>query len=366
MIPKIAVAVSGGVDSLVAAYLLKKKYKNIIGLHFLTGYEQSRAYPLVKSNKTTLDASCITPFQDHPISHISKQLDIPIKIIDCRDSFNKKVVDYFIKSYLTGETPNPCMICNPAIKFGIILKQALKMGVSFFATGHYARIEKINSLYKLKKGIDSNKDQSYFLALLPQSKLPYIQFPLGKMTKPQVKEIARTNGLTPVSKNESQDVCFINNNGYAQFIASQKGFIKKSGQITDLRGNPIGTHDGLHKYTIGQRRGINCPAKEPYYVLKINPEQNRLVVGHKKDLFKEKCTIKNINWLIPRPKSQIKIWSKIRYRHQAVEATLIPKPDNSAIIHFKTPQAAITPGQAAVCYLEDDVIAAGMIYEKSN
>ncbi len=368
MKPKIAVAISGGIDSLITAFILKKKYKDIVGLHFLTGYEPRsfHASELTafssKKNNTTLSISELPA--SHPIIHIKNQLDIPIKLIDCRKYFQKTVVDYFVESYRKGLTPNPCMICNPLIKFGIIFDLARQMGVSYFATGHYARIiEKKNNLYLLQKGTDTLKDQSYFLALLPKEVLPYVCFPLGTMTKQQVMEMAEQKKLTPVSKKESQDVCFIQNNNYAKFIASQDGFADSPGMITDLDGRVIGNHQGLHKFTIGQRRGINCPASEPYYVLKIDMKQNRLIVGFKKDLYKTGLLIKNINWFIPKPESPLNIFVKIRYRHQAAEATLIPHNNNSAIIHFKNPQTAITPGQGAVCYINDEVIAGGWIDE---
>jgi len=365
MKPKIAVAISGGVDSLVTAFILKKQYENIIGLHFINGYEPQSFHSskLTESSDLRYDSSIsISELpKTHPLSHIKNQLDIPIRIIDCRQYFQKTVVDYFVESYRQGLTPNPCMICNPLIKFGIIFDLARKMDATCFATGHYVRvIEKENNLFLLQKGTDTLKDQSYFLALLHKKILPFTLFPLGTMTKQQVIKTAEQNNLTPVSKKESQDVCFIQNNNYAEFIASQDGITASPGMITDINGVKIGTHNGLHKFTIGQRRGINCPASEPYYVLKIDIPQNRLIVGFKKDLYKTKLTIKNINWFIPKPLSQLNVFVKIRYRHQPAEATLIPE-NNSAIIHFQKPQFAITPGQGAVCYVNDEVIAGGWI-----
>jgi tRNA-specific 2-thiouridylase len=367
MKPKVAVAISGGIDSLITAFILKKEFENIIGLHFLNGYEPTTSHA---SELASFSDNQISPSVSvselpafHPITHIKNQLDIPIKLVDCRQYFQKTVVDYFVQSYRNGLTPNPCMICNPLIKFGIILDLAKQLGASYFATGHYARIiEKENNLYLLQKGTDTLKDQSYFLALLPKEVLPFVRFPLGTMTKQQVMGMADLKKLTPVSNKESQDVCFIQNNNYAKFITSQDGFTDSSGLITDTNNRKIGTHNGLHKFTIGQRRGINCPASEPYYVLKIDMKQNRLIVGFKKDLYKHSLTIKNINWFIPQPESQLNVFVKIRYRHQAAEATLIPQ-NNSAIIHFKEPQTAIAPGQGAVCYVNDEVIAGGWIDE---
>lgn len=366
MKPKVAVAISGGIDSLISAFILKKKYKNIVGLHFLNGYESTPFHPSgltsfsSKKNNPTVSISDLPA--THPITHIKEQLDIPIKLVDCRQYFQKTVVDYFVQRYRNGLTPNPCMICNPLIKFGIIFYLARQTGASYFATGHYARIiKKKNNSYLLQKGMDTLKDQSYFLALLSKDVLPFVRFPLGTMTKQQVMEMAEVKSLTPVSKKESQDVCFIQDNDYAKFITNQDGISASPGPIIDLNDHQLGTHHGLHKFTIGQRRGINCPASEPYYVLKIDIKQNRLIVGSKKDLYKPSLTIKNINWFIPKPESHLNVFVKIRYRHEAAEATLIPQKNNSVVIRFKKSQPAITPGQGAVCYVNDEVIAGGWI-----
>ncbi len=368
MKPKIAVALSGGVDSLISAFILKKSFENIVGLHFLHGYEQppfqTSVHPSESPEGCDPSIAIYEPPETHPIKHIANQLDIPVKIVDCRNHFQKTVVEYFVESYRKGLTPNPCMLCNPLIKFGIIFKLARQMGASHFATGHYANIiDKEDNGCLLKKGTDSQKDQSYFLALLSKDILPFIYFPLGNMTKQQVIELADLNGLSPVTRKESQDICFIPNNDYAKFIIAGDGITTSPGLITDLKGRKIGTHQGLHQFTIGQRRGINCPANEPYYVLKIDQTENRLIVGFKKDLYKSVLTIKNINWFIPIPQSRIDVFVKIRYRHQAAEAVLHPNNDGSVTIFFKNPQAAITPGQGAVCYIGDEVIAGGWIHE---
>jgi len=365
MKPTVAVAVSGGIDSLLSAFILKKRYKDVAGLHFINGFEPDPSHlsEIKDSSEIENDTSFIVSElpSNHPLNHIKNQLDIPIKVVDCRQYFKKTVVDYFVQSYRQGLTPNPCMICNPLIKFGIIFDIARQMGASYFATGHYARIvKKEKELYLLQKGTDRIKDQSYFLALLPKKVLPFVRFPLGDFTKQHVIKIAEQNKLTPVSSKESQDVCFIQNNNYAEFIASQDGIVGAPGMIMDRNGHKIGTHNGLHNFTIGQRRGINCPASEPYYVLKIDKPHNRLIVGYKKDLYKTELTIKNINWFIPKPSEQLNVCVKIRYRHQAAEAILIPE-NNSATIHFKEAQSAITPGQGAVCYINDEVIAGGWI-----
>jgi tRNA-uridine 2-sulfurtransferase len=362
----IAVAISGGIDSLVAAYLLKKNY-NVFGLHFLTGYEQT-ASPVEISQNTRLTTSqypsIIEAPENHPILQIARQLDIPIFLIDCRKAFKKKVVDYFVADYLAGKTPNPCMVCNPDIKFSAVLHAAQTMGSSFLATGHYARIEKMsNGLYQLKKGVDPEKDQSYFLSRLSQQQLAAAMFPLGKMTKKETAELAHQIKLSPVLSKESQDICFIRNNDYSQFLKAQKNVNTDEGLVKNSRGETLGRHHGLHQFTIGQRRGINCPASEPYYVLKINIKENTLVVGFKEELYRSELTFSNINWIVSNPVSPIKVKTRIRYRHHAASSILIPTGKNSAKIIFDKPQPAIAPGQAAVCYHHEEILCGGFIDE---
>jgi tRNA-uridine 2-sulfurtransferase len=367
MKPRIAVAISGGIDSLVTAYLLSKQNKNIFGLHFLTGYEQSNIPVQLLSQPHTItndEPSIIEVPENHPISSIAHQLKIPIFLIDCRRIFKNKIIDYFVGSYIAGKTPNPCMICNPTIKLGVILNAAQSMGASVLATGHYARITKTpQNLYQLQKGVDPEKDQSYFLALLSQDQLASALFPLGGMTKKQVIQLAHHEGLSPILSQESQDICFIRNNDYSRFLAEQTNFNASVGPIKNTRGEVLGHHQGLHQFTIGQRRGINCPATAPYYVLKINVNENTLVVGFKEELYRAELTVSNINWIAPMPSSPVKVMTRIRYRHHAASSTLIPTSDKTAIIRFDKPQPAIAPGQAAVCYHNEDILCGGFIDE---
>ncbi len=344
MTPKIAVALSGGIDSLVAAFLLKQKNHELIGLHFFTGYEKAGL--------------------PQEVLNLANQLDIPLRMIDCRQAFRKNIVDYFISSYLSGKTPNPCAVCNSVIKFGVLHRAAARLGAVRLATGHYARVEKDSSrIWRLKKGVDPAKDQSYFLSLLSQKQLSAACFPLGHLTKKQVLGLAQKNNLIPAKKNESQDICFIRDNDYAAFIASQKKVPVKPGAIVTTTGEVLGFHNGLHQYTIGQRRGIHCPALQPYYVLKIDIRHNRLVVGHKEELYKTDLRISGINWIGPKPTQPVEVLTRIRYRQKEAPALLTPLRNNTASIRFNRPQAAVTPGQVAVCYQGDEVIAGGWIDE---
>lgn len=363
----IAIAVSGGIDSLVAAFRLKQQGHELIGIHFVTGYENDpcfKPYEAGPENENKTAGSVATESVTQKVKHIENQLGIPIAILDCREPFKSKVVDYFTQTYQTGQTPNPCLMCNRSIKFGTLLDFAGRLGASGLATGHYAKaLKSKEGRWHLLKGRDRGKDQSYFLALLSQKQLASAYFPLGAMTKSEVIRLAAEEGLTPFVKAESQDVCFIKAKNYADFLALQPGFRSEPGFIEDVSGNIIGEHRGLHHFTIGQRRGINCPAAEPYYVVRIDRDRNRLVVGAKHDLQTEECRVVGINWICAPPDLPVDVHTRVRYRHQAVASTLMPSSNGTAVIRFATPQSAVTPGQGAVFYLGDEVLGGGWIAE---
>jgi len=346
-----AVAISGGVDSLMSACLLKEQGHQVFGIHFITGFETDSWSTQDRQGQN-----------QHPILDIGKQLGIPVEIVDIRSEFQGKIVDYFTRTYQRGQTPNPCMRCNPTIKFGIIQSLALERGAQKLATGHYAVIKKDPAdTYHLFKGFDRHKDQSYFLARLAQDQLASALFPLGTMEKTDVKKMAAQRGLRPVTSSESQDVCFIKDNSYGEFLKTQKGFEAKPGRIEDMSGQVVGQHNGLHLFTIGQRRGINCPAAEPYYVIRLDIQRNRLVVGTRNDLLSSECKVDEINWIGDAPESPQELYARVRYRSQEVPATVIPGDRNTAIVRFKEPQSAITPGQAAVFYKGDEILGGGWI-----
>jgi tRNA-specific 2-thiouridylase len=370
MKPLTAIALSGGIDSLIAAHLLKEQGHPVIGIHFLTGHEPQspddrRNTP--RGNTDSENLSAAISRASHKLSTLSDQLDIEIKIIDCSREFKKKVVDYFIQTYQAGQTPNPCVVCNPSIKFGTVYDFARKLGASTLATGHYARINRDPAgRYHLLKGVDPKKDQSYFLARLTQQQLAGARFPLGTMKKSDVVKLAGDKGLRPIKRKESQDVCFISDKNYGAFLSQQQEFTPTPGPIKDVIGNVIGEHKGLHLFTIGQRRGINCPASEPYYVVDMDTRENILTVGFKKHLLASECRVTDINWIRERPDQPIDVYTRLRYRHTAAASKLLPVDEKTAIVRFQSPQAAITPGQCAVFYREDEVLGGGWIAPIQN
>ncbi|MDM8522594.1 tRNA 2-thiouridine(34) synthase MnmA [Desulfococcaceae bacterium HSG8] len=336
-----AIALSGGIDSLVSAYLLKEQGRKVIGVHFITGYESDSA---------------------HLIENIGHALGISVELIDCSAEFQSEVVDYFIRTYLNGQTPNPCLVCNPSVKFGTVLSAAREQGASCLATGHYARIIKDTSgRFHLHRGTDLKKDQSYFLAFLSQDQLAQACFPIGNMTKDQVRKLAGEKKLYPAIKEESQDVCFIKGTTYGEFLTLH-GAEPKPGSVVDVRGNVLGKHNGLHLFTVGQRRGINCPASEPYYVVRIDSAKNRLVVGFKKDMLSSECRVTGINWICKEPEFPVhNVLTRLRYRHSGALSTVYPAGRHTVVVRFEAPQTAITPGQGAVFYREDEVLGGGII-----
>ena len=365
MKPKIAVAVSGGVDSMMAACLLKEQGYRVIGIHFDSGYEEHSRGNETNSDSHQTDkrlAQTRAQADSHPVAKIGAQLDIPIELLDCRGKFQTQVVDYFIRTYFDGQTPNPCLVCNPLIKFGELLSRVQKLGAEKLATGHYARIQKdAAGLYHLYKGVDAQKDQSYFLARLNQKQLAKALFPLGGLLKPDVKQMAADRGLHPVTTSESQDVCFIKDQSYNEFLLQHTDRNPSPGPIVDLSGNVIGRHNGLHQFTIGQRRGINCPAPEPYYVIRLEPAHNRLVVGSKSDLLTTSCHVVDINWINEAPDEPIAVRTRVRYRHREVASKLYPVDENSTEVRFESPVESITPGQGAVFYRDNEVLGGGFI-----
>ncbi len=364
---RIAAAVSGGVDSLMAARLLEEQGFPVVGLHFVTGYEPGS--PKHKRPEADLRATGeirrLLDRAEETMKPLSAMLGVPIHVLDLSEEFEKCVVDNFANTYRAGKTPNPCLVCNPSIKFGTLLQHAKRLGASRIATGHYARVEQgPDGRFRLFKGVDSLKDQSYFLAFMNQEQLSVACFPLGGRTKSEVKLLAAEKGLSPVSKGESQDVCFVSEESYGGFLS--RIFSPEPGEIADTSGKTIGEHKGLHLFTVGQRRGINCPASEPYYVVRIDSENNRLVVGFKHELFQTECRVESINWINKIPKAPFFAQTKVRYRSAAAESEVVPEGEGSALVRFRSPREALTPGQGAVFYKGEEVAGAGWIAKEND
>lgn len=336
----VAVALSGGIDSSVAALLLKE-----------AGYETSGVHMRV------WDSSCAERLE-YQAEQACRILDIPFRVLDLQREFERCVIDYFCEEYRGGRTPNPCVACNQYIKFGFLLDRALALGADHLATGHYARIEKFDGGYHLLRAKDTSKDQSYFLYTLNQRKLSYLLFPLGNHTKAEVRQIAKRKEL-PTAIASSQDLCFISEKNYHAFLGQR--FSSVPGDVVDTQGTILGHHRGIAFYTIGQRHGFGLASNTALYVTRMEPENNRVVLGSEEELYSREVTARNLSWLAGElPSEPIAMTAKIRYKSARVEAELFPKVD-SVDIRFSQPQWAATPGQAIVFYRGDELLGGGII-----
>lgn len=359
-IKKIAVAMSGGVDSSVAAALLVKKYgrENIFGLTMCL-------FRCESSNIKTKEKVCMNRSGVNDSRNVCRKLGIPHYTVDLSKEFQEIVIKNFILEYQKGYTPNPCILCNKKIKFSYLIGEATKRGANFLATGHYARIfkEKHDSevdVFKLLKGIDKTKDQSYFLYGLNQRQLAKTFFPLGELKKTEVREIARKYNFQVADKMESQDICFVSEERLDAWLKER---VKTSpGKILDVWGNVVGSHKGLVFYTIGQRKGLGGGYDEPMYVVEIKTKQNQVIIGPQIYLFKKRLKFKSANWILGKsPNFPLRCKAKIRYNMSEVDCVVV----NKESVEFKKAQRAITPGQSIVFYHKDEVLGGGII-ESSN
>jgi len=355
---RVVIALSGGVDSTVAAVILKEGGYQVIGVTMQI-WPPDKVVPEIDRFGGCCGVSAI-----EEAKRAAHKLGIPHYVMNFRDVFAQKVIADFYQEYSRGRTPNPCIRCNQYIKFGTLFDRAKELGADFIVTGHHARIEKdeANGRYLLKKGFDQRKDQSYVLYSLTQEQLSHILLPIGNLTKEKVREIARELGLPIATKPESQDICFIPDNNYPDFLKEYVPQAVKPGPILNKQGSVLGQHRGIVSYTIGQRRGLGISAKEPMYVTAIDQERNTIVIGSKQEAHGNELVASKLNWIsIAKLEQTITAKAKIRYRHKEVEAEVTPLDGDKVQVKFKEPQMAITPGQAVVFYREDTAIGGGII-----
>jgi tRNA-specific 2-thiouridylase len=352
---RVVVAMSGGVDSSVAAALLVDQGYEVIGLMMRLWSEPGNG-PMTPTNR------CCTLDQMNDARRVADILGIPFYVIDVREQFRRSIVQFFIDEHAAGRTPNPCVECNRQIRFTYLLERAMALGADYLATGHYARVEQTNGVYRLRQGIDAHKDQSYVLHVLQQSHLARVLFPVGELTKPQVREIAEARGLTVAAKAESQDLCFLNDGDYRRFLREHGDRPPQPGPILDAAGRELGRHEGLPFYTIGQRKGLGLAAAEPLFVLAKDADRNALVVGPREALGAPALVARGVNWLAGAPPSTpIAAQVKIRYKAAPADAIVTPLPGDEACVVFAAPAVGATPGQAAVFYDGDVCLGGGTI-----
>lgn len=344
---------SGGVDSSVAAALLKQQGYEVVGMMLRLWSEPGKE----DSNR------CCTPDSMAQARRVAARLDIPFYVIDAKDVFRKTVVDYFLDGYASGATPNPCLVCNRSIRWEFLLNHALALGAEYMATGHYARHWTTDDgRHHLSRAVDSSKDQSYVLHVLTQEKLQRALFPVGDYPKAEVRRLAESFGLPTASRKDSQDLCFLAGDDYRNFLARNAPQINRPGSIINRKGEVLGQHNGLANYTIGQRKGLGIASPVPLYVLGKDAAVNALIVGLEDELGTRELTARNVNWVGGEaPPAAFRAEVKIRYTARPVLAEVTPLNGGQARVQFDAPARDATPGQAAVFYVEDEVLGGGII-----
>lgn len=352
---KAMIAMSGGVDSSVAAYLISQQGYETVGVTMKLHNDESQAQA---------EASCCTSDDIEDARSVAGKLGIPYHVYNYSDNFTEHVISRFVDAYRNARTPNPCIDCNRYIKFDRLVKTAIELGFDYVVTGHYAVTEydEASGRYLLKKAVDESKDQSYVLYSLSQEQLSHILFPLGSMSKQEVREIADKLDFINADKPDSQDICFVPDGDYARFIEEWCGLKFENGNFVDLQGNVIAQHKGIINYTIGQRKGLGIAAKAPYYVVGKNLETNEVILGSNDDLFSSTLTATDVNFIsVEKLTAPMRVRAKVRYKQKETDATISPLENGDVSVVFDEPQRAIASGQAVVFYDGDIVVGGGTI-----
>lgn len=353
---KVVVGMSGGVDSSVAAYLLKEQGYDVIGVTMQIWQDED---VFVQSQ----EGGCCGLSAVDDARRVAERLEIPYYVMNFKEDFHKYVIDYFVSEYEKARTPNPCIACNRYVKWESLLHRSLEIGADYIATGHYARIMQLpNGRYTIRNSVTAAKDQTYALYNLTQDQLSHTLMPVGDYDKPHIRQIAEEIGLPVATKHDSQDICFVPDHDYASFITQETGKESKPGNFVDEEGNVMGQHRGLIHYTIGQRKGLGISSTTPIFVKELRSETNEVVLCKSESLFSHDCHVDNINYMAEEKLTEpVRAIGKIRYSHAGAACTLYPQPDGTLLAQFDEPQRAMTPGQAAVFYQDDHVLCGGTI-----
>ena len=353
---KVVVGMSGGVDSSVAAYLLKKQGYDVIGITLRMAPDDGETFEN--------EGGCCSLSAVEDARRVCDKLQIPFYVLNFKDIFKEKVIDYFIDEYIAGKTPNPCIACNKHIKFDALLRKARGIGAEYVATGHYAKIIEKDGRYILIKSDDDKKDQTYALYNFTQDQLAHTLMPCGEYTKDKIREIAKEIGLAVHNKKDSEEICFIPDNNHGRFILEEKPGQIKSGNFVDKEGNILGTHKGIVYYTIGQRKGLGIALGRPVFVTDIRPKTNEVVLGPEEDIFKTDLVAKDVNFIpFDELEGELKVTAKVRYSARPSEAIISPLNNGRIRVSFKDKQRAITKGQSVVFY-DGNLVVGGAIIEK--